>query len=83
LVEVLIEALREHHILQDVKSAYQSIELAKIKALLGLTAETDQILATFLAARGFKLDGTFVHIPHNIDEAISQSKRFRLDQERL
>ena len=71
MVEVLIKTLREHHILHDVKSAYQSIELPKIKALLGLTAETDQVLASFLTARGFKLESTFVHIPHNIDDATS------------
>jgi len=41
LVEVLNKVLKEHHILQDVKSAYQSIELQKIKGLLGFSQDSD------------------------------------------
>ena len=83
LVEVLNKVLREHHILNDVKSAYQTIELPKLKSLLGFAQEPDQVVTAFLTARGFKIDGTFVHIPHNIDEASSHAKRFKLDQERV
>ncbi len=75
--------MREHHILNDVKSAYQTIELPKLKSLLGFAQEPDQVVTAFLTARGFKIDGTFVHIPHNIDEASSHAKRFKLDQERV
>ena len=41
LVEVLTKVLREHHILRDVKKAYQSVELPKIKCLLGFISESD------------------------------------------
>lgn len=69
LVEVLTKVLREHHILRDVKKAYQSVELPKIKCLLGFISESDQVFTAFLSTRGFKIDGNFVHIPHNIDES--------------
>ncbi len=69
LVEVLTKVLREHHILRDVKKAYQSVELPKIKCLLGFISESDQVFNAFITARGFKIDGNFVHIPHNIDDS--------------
>jgi hypothetical protein len=69
LVEVLTKVLREYHILRDVKKAYQSIEVPKLKGILGFVSEADQVFSGFLTARGFKIDGGFVHIPHNIDDS--------------
>ena len=83
LVEVLNKVLREHHILNDIKEAYSSIELPKIKALLGFSSESDATLTSFLTARGFKVEGNFVTIPPNIDDTSSNAKRFKLDQGKI
>jgi hypothetical protein len=61
--------LKEHHILSEVKKAYQSVEISKIKALLGFSQDSDQTLKTFLTKRGFQIDGEFVLIPPNTSES--------------
>ncbi len=61
--------MKEHHILSEVKKAYQSVEISKIKALLGFSQDSDQTLKTFLTKRGFQIDGEFVLIPPNTSES--------------
>lgn len=41
LSEVLLRVMREHHVLSDLKEAYQTIEFAKAKLILGLGGESD------------------------------------------
>ena len=61
--------MKEHPILSEVKKAYQSVEISKIKALLGFSQDSDQTLKTFLTKRGFQIDGEFVLIPPNTSES--------------
>jgi hypothetical protein len=39
--EVLQRVMREYHVLSDVKEAYQTIEFAKAKLLLGFGGDSD------------------------------------------
>jgi len=59
----LHRVLREYHVLSDLREAYQTVQLAKAKLILGFGAETDQGFAEFLAKRGFKIEGTYLIVP--------------------
>jgi hypothetical protein len=49
--------------LSDLREAYQTLQLAKAKLILGFGAETDQVFAEFLTKRGFKIEGTYLIVP--------------------
>jgi len=59
----LHRVLREYHVLSDLREAYQTLQLAKAKLILGFGAETDQVFAEFLTKRGFKIEGTYLIVP--------------------
>ena len=68
LTEVYHCLLREHHVLSDIKQAYQTIEVSKAKSLLGFGAETsDQHFSDYMSHRGFNVEGPFIVVPSNID----------------
>jgi hypothetical protein len=63
LTEVLHRVLRDYHILSDLKEAYQTIEFAKAKLILGFGGESDKAFSDFLNKNGFKIEGTFIIVP--------------------
>jgi hypothetical protein len=59
-LEVLTKALREVHLIKMVRKAYTTIEVGKLKALLGI--QDDQQFQDFITRRGMTVDGTYITV---------------------
>lgn len=55
--------LREHHVFEVIRKTFSTLEISQARSLLGLEATESNDVLTRL---GFTLDGTFVHVPHNM-----------------
>lgn len=80
MLEVLHKLLREYYVLSIVRQAYNSVEVAQVKALFGFSPE-DPAALEFLTKQGFILDGAFVHIPHNLKAG--GAHQFTMDEARV
>ena len=62
-----------------IKKSYSTIEFSKVKALLGMSSNTDQEVASILSKKDISFNGTFVVTPENsIDR-----RPFEINQERI
>lgn len=52
LVEVLIQTLREEHLIKQIKKAYATIEVGKFRKLLGLETASNDRFQQFLRKKG-------------------------------
>lgn len=70
--------LREHHVVEVIRKTFQTLEVSQARALLGMeTSESNEVLTRL----GFTLDGTFVHVPHNMRP--EKAAQFSLSQEKV
>lgn len=63
-MEVLEKTMREEHVYEIVKRAYQTIECAEIQSIMGFENEVE--MKEFVTARGMIIEGGYVHIPQNM-----------------
>ena len=79
-MEVLVKLLREEHLIKMVRKAYTSIEVSKLKSLLGISGWSDSDVHAFLTKKGFRVvqGDNFVYPGTNETEARADKKRFEL-----
>ena len=76
LIEVLEKTMREEHVYEIVKKAYQTIECGEIQTIMGFENEAE--MNEFVTAKGLIVEGGYVHIPQNLRGKDEQNKRFHL-----
>lgn len=70
--------LREHHIVEVIRKTFSTLEISQARSLFGLEATESNDVLTRL---GFTLDGTFLHVPHNMRP--EKAAQFSLSQEKV